>query len=249
MDFLAWSERVAEQAREGTPGEGQSREGPQFTRPSISTSFVAPRNEYEREIALIWRDLLGVAEVGVNDDFFELGGQSLIAVRLFSRIRKRFGVELPLASLFELSTIAGCASLLASTLGVTPEPLAEAPTPADAPAAVVLPIARPRLTLPDGSPLQHIVTIQKGGESRAVLLRTWRRGQRAQLPRPVPAAAPRPAVLRPSGAGIDGQLEPHTIVEMAHAYLAEIRSLQPAGAISARRLLGGGIVAFEMAHS
>ena len=60
----------------------------------------------------MWRELLGVAKVGVHDDFFELGGQSLVAVRMFQRIGKRYGVELPLATLFEASTIGDWAALL-----------------------------------------------------------------------------------------------------------------------------------------
>ena len=104
--------------------DGAPAGGPQFVRPNLSTAYEAPRTEVERDIAVMWRDLLGVAEVGVHDDFFELGGQSLIAVRLFNIIRKKLGVELPLTTLFEAPTIAGCAAIVQSTLGVAPRALA-----------------------------------------------------------------------------------------------------------------------------
>ena len=88
------------------------RGGPLFGRPELNATFVAPRDALERELAAMWRELLGVAKVGVHDDFFELGGQSLVAVRMFQRIGKKYGVELPLSTLFEASTIGDWAALL-----------------------------------------------------------------------------------------------------------------------------------------
>jgi len=73
---------------------------------------VQPRNEVERRLAAIWSELLGVAEVGVEDDFFEIGGHSLLAARLMARVEREFGTSLPLALLFEHSTIAGIADAL-----------------------------------------------------------------------------------------------------------------------------------------
>jgi amino acid adenylation domain-containing protein len=72
--------------------------------PNEST-FVAPRNPMEREVAQIWSEVLRVAEVGIHDDFFELGGHSLIATQLTSRIRKLFQVDLPLRELFAAPTV------------------------------------------------------------------------------------------------------------------------------------------------
>jgi thioesterase domain-containing protein/acyl carrier protein len=73
---------------------------------------VGPRNETEESLAAIWSDLLKVENIGINDDFFELGGHSLMAIRLVSRIRDLFGVELPLATLFQAPTIADLSGLL-----------------------------------------------------------------------------------------------------------------------------------------
>ncbi|WP_420965461.1 non-ribosomal peptide synthetase [Bradyrhizobium sp. B120] len=67
--------------------------------------FVAPRNSVERSIAEIWCDLLGLDSVGIHDNFFTLGDQSLLAVRLIARIRAALGVELSLRAFFDQPTI------------------------------------------------------------------------------------------------------------------------------------------------
>ncbi len=74
---------------------------------------VPPRDHTEAALAEVWQELLGQDTVGVTDDFFELGGQSLLAVRLMARIRSRFGRDLPLASLVSAPTIERLARLLA----------------------------------------------------------------------------------------------------------------------------------------
>lgn len=83
--------------------------------------FVAPRNSIERKLAEIWSELLGIEQVDVNDrfvvsihdHFFDLGGHSLMAVRMFSRVREAFGVELPLNLIFTSApTIAGLAQAI-----------------------------------------------------------------------------------------------------------------------------------------
>jgi non-ribosomal peptide synthetase component F/acyl carrier protein len=74
--------------------------------------YVAPRTPFEREIASIWAELLGVDRVGVHDDFFELGGQSLVAVRLTARILDEFGVELTVRDLYVNYTVADMAWLV-----------------------------------------------------------------------------------------------------------------------------------------
>jgi amino acid adenylation domain-containing protein len=66
---------------------------------------VAPRNSVEQILANIWVDLLGVEDVGVLSNFFELGGQSLLAGRVLARVANDLGVSLPIRALFEAPTI------------------------------------------------------------------------------------------------------------------------------------------------
>jgi amino acid adenylation domain-containing protein len=80
---------------------------PQLSEDGASANFVAPRTPLEETLAGIWRETLGVAQVGVESNFFDLGGHSLLATRVVSQIREQFGVELPLRVLFESPTIAG----------------------------------------------------------------------------------------------------------------------------------------------
>ena len=72
---------------------------------SRSHEYVAPRNPSEEILANIFADLLELNHVGINDNFFEIGGHSLLAVRLMSQIQQHFKVNLPLASLFQNPTI------------------------------------------------------------------------------------------------------------------------------------------------
>jgi amino acid adenylation domain-containing protein len=69
--------------------------------------YIAPRNKVEETIASIWRELLRVNKVGINDSFFAIGGHSLLAIRAISQINKVFQVDLPLPSFFESPSIAG----------------------------------------------------------------------------------------------------------------------------------------------
>lgn len=74
--------------------------------------FVAPRDDTETRIAKIWQDLLGVEEISVHDDFFELGGNSMIASRLIIRIQDVFEVELPFSKLFSAANVAALSELV-----------------------------------------------------------------------------------------------------------------------------------------
>lgn len=75
--------------------------------------IVAPRNDVEERLAAIWREILSQDAIGVNDNFFEIGGHSLLAVRVVSRLRETFKVEAPMMCLFEMPTIAELANALA----------------------------------------------------------------------------------------------------------------------------------------
>src|SRR6185312_1739672 len=82
-------------------------------RPMLANSYVAPQSDAERRIAGVWQELLGIEQVGVHDNFFDLGGNSLMAIRIISRLKAELGVDVSEVSIFEGPTIASLALLLA----------------------------------------------------------------------------------------------------------------------------------------
>jgi surfactin family lipopeptide synthetase A len=79
---------------------------PDQDRAGADTPFVAPATPVEKELAMIWAQVLNVRRVGIHDSFFDLGGHSLTATQVITRVRTAFGVEIPLLRLFEMPTIA-----------------------------------------------------------------------------------------------------------------------------------------------
>ena len=75
---------------------------------------MAPPTPLEGGLAIIWQDVLGIAEVGIDDDFFDLGGHSLLAMQVVVRAREMFGVDLPLTFLFDMPTIRRQAAALSA---------------------------------------------------------------------------------------------------------------------------------------
>ena len=76
--------------------------------------YVAPRNELEEQLQRIWEEVLGRDSIGVHDSFFDVGGHSLLAIRLLNEIESRFGKQVPLVQLFQKPTIEGLAEYLES---------------------------------------------------------------------------------------------------------------------------------------
>ena len=85
-------------------------------RPKLEIAFAAARTPNEEILAVVWADVLGIKKVGIYDNFFQLGGDSLLAIRLLSRVRATFEVELPVGSLFEQPTVDGMALAIAGIL-------------------------------------------------------------------------------------------------------------------------------------
>ncbi|MEW5927432.1 MAG: non-ribosomal peptide synthase/polyketide synthase, partial [Gemmatimonadota bacterium] len=110
--------------------------------------YTAPRTPAEQALAAIWAELLGVERVGVHDDFFRLGGHSLMAVRLASRARAALGVEVPVGAIFEAPTVARLAAAVAGEpAGAADDVPPVVPTPRDGP--LPLSFAQQRLWLFD----------------------------------------------------------------------------------------------------
>ena len=86
-------------------------------RSGLEETFVAPRNPIEEMLTQIWVDVLGVEQIGIADDFFALGGHSLKATQVVSRVRDVLGAALPLRAVFEAPTVAGLSVKLEDVIG------------------------------------------------------------------------------------------------------------------------------------
>jgi len=86
--------------------------GTLYERPELDTDYAEPTNEVEEGMAALWQELLGVDRIGIHDDFFGLGGHSLMATQIISRVRDMFQLELSLAAIFEAPTVAKLSALV-----------------------------------------------------------------------------------------------------------------------------------------
>ncbi|MCP4665393.1 MAG: hypothetical protein GY849_03415, partial [Deltaproteobacteria bacterium] len=82
----------------------------QQPRPELDNPYLAPRNELEQEVAEIWARILGLEAVGVEDNYFDLGGNSLLATQIVSGLRDTFQVNVSLQSFFEGASVANVAA-------------------------------------------------------------------------------------------------------------------------------------------
>src|SRR5260221_9534299 len=83
----------------------KSLPAPDQTRPSLDKQYVAARDGTESKLVSIWEAVLAVHPIGIQDKFFDLGGHSMLAVRVIAQIEKAFGRKLRLATLFQAPTI------------------------------------------------------------------------------------------------------------------------------------------------
>ena len=74
---------------------------------TASDTYAAPRNEMETELEGIWKEVLGLERISIHDNFFRIGGDSILSIRLISRINRQFNVALTIGQLYESGTIAG----------------------------------------------------------------------------------------------------------------------------------------------
>ncbi|PTL83578.1 type I polyketide synthase [Vitiosangium sp. GDMCC 1.1324] len=199
-----------------------------------SRPHAAPRNERERGIAAVWRELLGVTEVGLDDDFFELRGDSLLAIQLMGRLRKEWGIELPLSAFLARPTL----RTLVGDTSAPPEP-ASSPVPAGAPVTAGKAPARN---------WNHLVPLQPDGDAppffwAAPLLGTvfpYFALARCLAPHPFYA-------LQPPGLE-EGQEPVERLESLAALYVQEIRQLQPHGPYRVGGWSFGCVAAYEVAR-
>lgn len=79
---------------------------------ALPTACVAPRNELESQLAYLWESVLAVVPIGVDDDFFDLGGESLHAFALISRVQRDFGVTLSPRDFFACASVGAMAAMI-----------------------------------------------------------------------------------------------------------------------------------------
>ena len=101
-------ERPSYKKKEKQEKEEEKRENSStYERPQLSTVFEAPSNEIEIAVAAIWKGILGIDKIGINDTFMELGGNSLLAIQTISNIADEFDLELQPNVFFENPTVKG----------------------------------------------------------------------------------------------------------------------------------------------
>lgn len=100
---------------------------PNYNQINIKTTYIAPRTPIEEKLVAIWADLLNVKQISVEDNFFDLGGHSLLLTQFLFRVRQTWQIELPLSSLLEMPIIASVAQNIeiaqktSSNITVTPK--------------------------------------------------------------------------------------------------------------------------------
>jgi surfactin family lipopeptide synthetase C len=85
---------------------------PDWTRPQLAAPYVAPRTPVEMALASLWAEVLGLEHIGIDDSFLELGGDSLLAARVLTRVLETFRVELSQSALMEAATVAHMAETI-----------------------------------------------------------------------------------------------------------------------------------------
>lgn len=197
-----------------------------FATLSLNCAAVAPRTETEESLAKLWAEQLDLTVIDVTQNFFDIGGDSLKAMRLMDQIHQHFGRSLPLSSLFLAPTIEQLAQQLdqancsASTFNI-PSLVPLQPTGSKPPFFCVHPIF--------GTVFPYYQLAQQFNDPVEL------------------GIANRPFYgLQPIG--LEGQPPHTTIEEMAAYYVKAIRQIQPQGAYSIGGWSFGGVVAFEMAQ-
>ncbi|MEE9385196.1 MAG: SDR family NAD(P)-dependent oxidoreductase [Nannocystaceae bacterium] len=204
-----------------------------FSRPQLDTEYVAARDDVERIVASLYEDLLGVDRVGIHDSFFDLGGHSLIAVRLFARIKRTYHVDFPISALFEAPTVARCADLIRESLHSN----------TDSPDSQADPAPRKMRHT-------HLVAMQDGTsrESRPFFMVAGMFGNVPNLRHLAHIVGVERPFYGLQARGLYGDQTPHHAFEdMAKDYIREIKSVQQNGPYLLGGFSGGGITALEMA--
>lgn len=98
-----------EEPAASAPGRNGGTAAPRYQRPALGNSYQAPRNDLEDRLASIWQEVLAIERIGIHDNFYELGGDSMISIRIIDRAAKN-GIRLAAADVLEYPTLAELAA-------------------------------------------------------------------------------------------------------------------------------------------
>ncbi len=187
-------------------------------RPHISETYIPPKNDTEKQLTNIWAQVLRLEKVGINDNYFDLGGTSVLAVSIFTQIDTIFAKNLPITTLIEAPTVAKLAQIITKT------------TDTNTPWSSLVPIR------PNGhkTPLFFV----HGGFGDVLGLTNLARHLNSDHSF---------YALRGIGLDGIQEL-PDSVEEIATRFIAEIKTVQPQGPYILGGQCSGGTIAFEMAQ-
>jgi amino acid adenylation domain-containing protein len=186
---------------------------------AVSKSYRGPVSLTEKKLVKIWESILKLDKIGIEDDFFEIGGHSMIAMTMIIKIEKEFGIRLPLASLFERSTVRTLAEL----------------------------IDRDSKETESQNQWRSLVSIRPGGSKKPLFLIHGLGLNILLYTTIISHLDPDQPVYGLQAKGLNGTDEPlSTIEEIATYYISEIMTVDPEGPYAMAGFSLGGKIAFEM---
>lgn len=198
-----------------------------FARSELRREYVAPEGEVERKLAALWSEALRIDRVGATDDFFDLGGHSLIAVRLAAKIKTTWNVNVPLALMIEAPTVRELGRVIAESIRQ--------------------PGRREHVQL-----LREwttIVPLQPHGDRPPVFCVGGKGGNVMNLRHLARLLGHDQPVFGLQARGVDGTQAPHeTLAAMVDEYVADVLRLFPQGPYLLAGFSGGGAMILEIAH-
>lgn len=217
-DAFPW--KFASAKAEATPADEPRLTGDRYERPDLSTPYAAPLTERQKIICAIWQEMFHIDQVGIHDNFFDLGGDSVMALKLLAALETHFKVALPLSEVINAPTVADQANSIVeySTVVLDQRKLS------------------PRVALQSGGHNPPFFCVHPAGGVIHCYIAMSRLLGKDQ---------PFYAFQHP---GIDGKSGPYTTYEkMAELYINAMREVQPQGPYFLGGWSFGGTVAYEMA--
>lgn len=235
---------------------------PKKSREGIHTAYIAPQTQLQRVLVELWEQALGIAPLGLQDNFYELGGDSLMSLGLLHRMEQKLSLSIPMTLLLDHPILGDLSQYLeaeypeAIAPWLTPLDPELEPSPAcDTLAADRFPDTQPTPQSPQILPIDHlpsplVVQLQPGKSHAAPLFMIHPIGggvdSYATLGRYLNSDWPLYGVR---ALGLDAEVDPCTnIPQMAACYLKKIISIQPQGPYYLGGWSMGGVVAYEMAQ-